>query len=91
MRTVAEAARPGPDADPACGTSGQPSRRVRALGVETVVVPERGQWAVDIVVIMEDGIVRRRISTHRTEALARISASCIRRGAEREVSGPWTS
>ncbi len=91
MRTVAEAARPGPDADPPSGGTGQPPGRARALGVETVVVPERGQWAVDIVVIMEDGIVRRRISTYRTEALARISATCIRRGAEREVAGPWTS
>jgi hypothetical protein len=60
----------------------------RALGVETVVVPERGQWAVDIVVIFPDEIVRRRIATYRTEALARISASCIRRAAERDIPGP---
>jgi hypothetical protein len=60
----------------------------RALGVETVITPERGQWAVDIVVLFPDGMVRRRIATYRTEALARISASCIKRGAERDIDGP---
>lgn len=60
----------------------------RALGVETEVVAERGQWAVDIIVIFTDGVVRRRISTYRTETLARISANCIRRGAERDISEP---
>jgi len=60
----------------------------RALGVETVIVPERGLWAVDIVVFFPDEIVRRRIATYRTEALARISASCIRRAAERDIPGP---
>lgn len=60
----------------------------RALGVETVVVPERGQWAVDIVVVFPDGVVRRRIATYRTEALAKISANCIRRAAERDIPGP---
>lgn len=59
-----------------------------AVGVETVIVPERGQWAVDIVVIFPDGVVRRRIATYRTETLARISAHCIRRGAERDITGP---
>jgi hypothetical protein len=60
----------------------------RALGVETVVVPERGQWAVDIIVVFPDGVVRRRIATYRTEALARISAKYIRRAAERDIPGP---
>jgi hypothetical protein len=64
-------------------------RKERALGVETVVVPERGQWAVDIVVLFPDEIVRRRIATYRTEALARISANCIRRAAERDIPGPF--
>jgi len=63
-------------------------RQERALGVETVVVPERGQWAVDIVVIFPDEVVRRRIATYRTEALATISANCIRRAAERDIPGP---
>jgi hypothetical protein len=60
----------------------------RATAVETVVVPERGQWAVDIVVFFPDEVVRRRIATYRTEALARISANCIRRAAERDIPGP---
>jgi hypothetical protein len=60
----------------------------RALGVESVVVPDRGQWAVDIVVVFADGIVRRRIQTYRTENLATISASLIKRGAERDIGGP---
>jgi hypothetical protein len=60
----------------------------RALAVDTVIVPERGQWAVDIVVIFPDEVVRRRIATYRTEALARISANCIRRAAERDIPGP---
>lgn len=60
----------------------------RALGVETEIVSERGQWAVDIIVFFEDGIVRRRISTYRTESLARISASYIKRAAERDIPGP---
>jgi hypothetical protein len=60
----------------------------RATAVETVVVPERGQWAVDIVVFFPDEVVRRRIATYRTEVLARISANCIRRAAERDIPGP---
>lgn len=60
----------------------------RALGVETLIVPERGQWAVDILVIFPDGVIRHRIATYRTQVLARISASCIKRGAERDIEGP---
>jgi hypothetical protein len=60
----------------------------RALGVETEVVAEHGQWAVDIIVFFADGVVRRRISTYRTEALAKISASYIKRAAERDIPGP---
>ena len=60
----------------------------RAIAVETEVVPERGQWAVDIIVIFPDSVVRRRITTYRTEAVARLSAKYIRRGAEREIGGP---
>jgi hypothetical protein len=60
----------------------------RAIGVETVVVPERGQWAVDIVVIFPDSVVRHRIATYRSEAVARLSANYIRRGAERDIGGP---
>ena len=60
----------------------------RALGVETVVVPERGQWAVDIVVMFPDSVVRDRIATYRSEAVARLSANYIRRGADRDIGGP---
>jgi len=59
-----------------------------AIGVETGVIPERGQWAVDIIVIFNDGVVRRRVDTYRTEALAKISASHIKRAAERDIPGP---
>jgi hypothetical protein len=60
----------------------------RALGVETEIVRERGQWAVDIIVFFANGLIRRRIATYRTEALAKISANCIRRAAERDIPGP---
>jgi hypothetical protein len=60
----------------------------RALGVETEIVQERGQWAVDIIVFFCSGVVRRRIATYRTEALAKISASSIKRAAERDIPGP---
>ena len=59
-----------------------------AVGVETEVIPERGQWAVDIVVFFTDGVVRRRVATYRTEALAKINASFIKRAAERDIPGP---
>ena len=56
--------------------------------VETEVIPERGQWAVDIIVMSGDGVVRKRITTYRTEKLARISADLIRRAADRDIAGP---
>lgn len=59
-----------------------------ALGVETEVIPERGQWAVDIIVIFTDGVVRRRVDTYRTQALAAIAAKNIKRAAERDIPGP---
>jgi hypothetical protein len=77
---------PEPDGRPHHRPS--PTKAERALGVETVVVPDRGHWAVDIVVVFSDGVVRRRIQTYRTETLARISASYIKRGAERDIAGP---
>lgn len=59
----------------------------RAIAVETVVVPVNGQWAVDIVVIFPDSVVRRRVNTYRSEAVARLSAKYIRRGADRDIGG----
>lgn len=59
-----------------------------ALDVQTVVVAERGRWAVDIVVVFADGVVRKRIDTHATKARAELSANLIRRAAERNIRGP---
>jgi len=59
-----------------------------ALAVETVVSEERGRWAVDIVVVFADGVVRKRIDTHMTKARAELSARLIKRAAERELPGP---
>lgn len=59
-----------------------------ALDVQTVVVEERGRWAVDIVVVFADGVVRKRINTHHTKARAELSANLIRRAAERDIRGP---
>lgn len=66
----------------------QHSSADEALGVETVVVPERGRWAVEIVVVFADGVVRKRIDTHATKARAELSARLIKRAAERELRGP---
>lgn len=33
-----------------------------ALDVQTVVVEERGRWAVEIVVVFADGVVRKRMT-----------------------------
>ena len=59
-----------------------------ALDVETVVVEERGRWAVEIVVVFADGVVRKRIDTHATRARAELSANLIKRAAERDIAGP---
>ncbi|WP_082944916.1 hypothetical protein [Mycobacterium sp. 852013-50091_SCH5140682] len=59
-----------------------------ALSVDTVVFEERGRWAVDIVVVFADGIVRKRIDTHPTQARAELSARMIKRAAERDIRGP---
>lgn len=59
-----------------------------ALHVETVVVEERGRWAVEIVVVFADGVVRKRIDTHATKARAELSAGLIKRAAERDLRGP---
>ena len=58
-----------------------------ALDVQTVVVGERGQWAVDIVVVFADGVVRKRINTFRDKARAELVADLIKRAAERDVRG----
>jgi hypothetical protein len=93
-----------PDVDPRTDHPGDPAaeeppiqRRTQrrkdssadeALSVDTVVSEERGRWAVDIVVVFADGIVRKRIDTHPTKARAELSARMIRRAAERDLRGP---
>lgn len=59
-----------------------------AFSVDTVVTEERGRWAVDIIVVFADGIVRKRIDTHPTKARAELSARMIKRAAERDIRGP---
>ena len=59
-----------------------------AHAVETMIVEERGQFAVEIAVVFADGIVRKRIDTHRTRRRAELAASVIKRAAERDLSGP---
>jgi hypothetical protein len=59
-----------------------------AFGVDTLIYPENGRWAVDISVLFRDGVVRRRIKTYPTRERAEISARHIKRGAERELRGP---
>ena len=61
---------------------GRPPTAVRAgssaetaHAVDTVVVEERGHYAVDIVVVFADGVVRKRIDTHRTTTYDH--SSCI--------------
>lgn len=58
-----------------------------ALAVDTVVVPERGRWVVEIVVIFADGVVRKRIDSYATRRRAEISAQLIKRAAERDIGG----
>jgi hypothetical protein len=60
----------------------------QTYAVEAEVVPDHGQWAVELVVLFDDEIVRKRIATYRTERLARISADLMKRTAEREIGGP---
>ncbi|MBJ7464092.1 hypothetical protein C6A86_011290 [Mycobacterium sp. ITM-2016-00316] len=56
--------------------------------VETLVVEERGQFAVDIVVVFAEGVVRKRINTHHTRRRAELAAGLIKRAAERDRTGP---
>ena len=58
-----------------------------ALDVQTVVVEERGRWAVEIIVVFADGVVRKRINTHATRARAELAADLIRRAANRDIGG----
>ncbi len=57
-----------------------------ARAVDTVIVPDHGHWAVDIIVVFDDGVVRKRISTHRTRRRAELAADLIKRAAERDLT-----
>ncbi len=65
----------------------QGSSADNAHDVQTVVVEDRGRWAVEIVVVFDDGVVRKRINTHATKARAELAADLIRRAADRDI-GP---
>ena len=80
----------GREAQPEAGGRGEEPQRFtsRAYSVDTVVVEERGQWAVEIVVLFDDEVVRKRIAVHRTRRLAEIAANLIKRAAERDIGGP---
>lgn len=59
-----------------------------ALAVETYVVEDRGQWAVEIVVIFPDEVIHRTVNRYRTRRHAEIAASWIKRSASRDIEGP---
>lgn len=53
------------------------------LEVTTEVIQESGQWTVYLLVISDQGVERRAVSTHRSSALANLAADVIRRTATR--------
>ncbi len=59
-----------------------------AIGVETFVRQESGEWLVDIAVAFSDGVVRHSVNKYRTERHAQIAAQWIRRAASRDIEGP---
>lgn len=68
-------------------TDERPTSTDQALDVQTVVVEENGRWAIDIVVVFADGVVRKRINSHATRARAELAADLIRRTADRDIGG----
>ncbi len=68
-------------------TDERPTSTDQALDVQTVVVEENGRWAIDIVVVFADGVVRKRINSHATKARAELAADLIRRTADRDIGG----
>jgi hypothetical protein len=66
----------------------QAGSSAHAHDVETAVIEENRQWHVEIIVVFEDEVVRRRVGTYFTEKRARIAADLIKRTAERDISGP---
>lgn len=56
-----------------------------AIEIETYVEQVRGQWAVSVVVVFADEVVRKTINTYHTERMATIAASWIKRAARRDA------
>lgn len=56
-----------------------------AISADTSIELEDGQWSVFVNVFFEHEIVRKRIATYRTKALAEIAASAIARAANRQI------
>ena len=51
--------------------------------VVTEVREERGRWVVDIVVLTDDGVERRRLGDHATQRQAVLAADVVRRTVAR--------
>ena len=54
-----------------------------AQTVRTEVIEDCRQWVVQLLVIDEDGVTRRRLSAHRSEREARLTAAVVQRAAHR--------
>ncbi len=59
-----------------------------AIGVDTFVREEAGEWIVDIAVAFPDGVVRHNVNKYRTKREAEIAATWIKRAASRDIEGP---
>lgn len=56
--------------------------------LRTEVVEDCRQWVVYLLVIDEEGVTRRRLSAHRSEREARLTASVVQRAAHRRQRPP---
>ncbi len=56
--------------------------------LRTEVVEDRRQWVVYLLLITMEGVERRRLSAHRTEREARLTASLVQRTAQRRQRPP---
>ena len=79
---------PSPPDEPTGGDTAGGGDDGAAVGVETFVRQESGEWIVDIAVAFPDGVVRHHVNTYRSERHARIAAQWIRRAASRDIEGP---
>ena len=60
----------------------------QARALEVFVVEDRRQWHVEMVVVFDDEVVRRRVGTYWSEQRARTAANLIKATADRDISGP---